>query len=220
MSAPQNHAEIGTGGSRANAGQRKYEAVPFSAEHFHKSCSIQDYNNRWEVRNCELVGLPDLDQANPYVRDKIADQLSRLVDMGVAGFRIDAAKHIEVDQLLGITKKVHNLNENHNFPKNARPFITQEVSDYGGQAITREEYFPVGTVTEFKFGKFLHKIFMNQDQLKWLKNWGQEWGLMSPKYGLVFLENHDTQRSNDALTYKQAKKYKVTKNAFYDFFHR
>jgi len=40
-----------------------------------------------QVRNCELVGLHDLNQENDYVRGKLIDFLNLLVDCGVAGFR-------------------------------------------------------------------------------------------------------------------------------------
>ncbi|CAF1664604.1 unnamed protein product, partial [Didymodactylos carnosus] len=42
------------------------------------------------VRNCRLVGLPDLLVGKEYVRSKIVDFLNHLIDIGVAGFRIDA----------------------------------------------------------------------------------------------------------------------------------
>jgi len=40
-----------------------------------------------QVRNCELVGLHDLDQSLVYVRQKIIEFLNRLIDIGIAGFR-------------------------------------------------------------------------------------------------------------------------------------
>jgi alpha-amylase len=40
-----------------------------------------------QVRNCELVGLHDLNQAKDYVREELIAFLNLLVDCGVAGFR-------------------------------------------------------------------------------------------------------------------------------------
>lgn len=46
------------------------------------------------MRNCKLVGLNDLNQGTDYVRGKIRDYLNTLIGYGVAGFRIDASKHM------------------------------------------------------------------------------------------------------------------------------
>lgn len=84
----------GTGGSTAFIPDKYYPGVPYNESHFHSSCAINDYNNAVEVRNCELVGLPDLDQSIEHVRDCIVDFMNNLIDIGVAGFRMDASKHM------------------------------------------------------------------------------------------------------------------------------
>jgi alpha-amylase len=61
------------------------------------------------VRNCRLVGLPDLTISKDYVSDKIAAYMNRLIDIGVAGFRIDAAKHMWPNDLNNLLGKLHNL---------------------------------------------------------------------------------------------------------------
>ena len=55
---------------------------------------VNNYSNASNVRNCYLVGLTDLYGAMDYVRNSIAAYLNELVDLGVAGIRIDAAKHM------------------------------------------------------------------------------------------------------------------------------
>ena len=77
----------GTGGSRADTGNLRYPGVPFDSKDFHKSCSISNYQNATEVRDCELSGLHDLDQSKTHVRLKIVEFLNRVIDTGVAGFR-------------------------------------------------------------------------------------------------------------------------------------
>ena len=47
-----------------------------------------------QVRVCRLSGLIDLNQKNEYVIGKLVEYLNRLMDIGVAGFRMDAAKHM------------------------------------------------------------------------------------------------------------------------------
>lgn len=56
--------------------------------------NVNNYGDPNNVRNCYLVGLTDLYGALDYVRDKVAGYLNSLVAIGVAGIRIDAAKHM------------------------------------------------------------------------------------------------------------------------------
>lgn len=68
--------------------------------------------------------------------------------------------------LQAIYNRLHNLNTAHGFPANARPYIYQEVIDYGGEAISRDEYTPLGAVTEFKVGMELSNVFRGNNQLR------------------------------------------------------
>lgn len=87
MSANQGNA-TGTGHSMADTNALDYPGVPYKEIHFHHPiCSIENYNNATNVRNCELVGLHDLNQSQEYVREKIVGLLNDAVDAGVAGFR-------------------------------------------------------------------------------------------------------------------------------------
>nr|CAI5863320.1 unnamed protein product [Callosobruchus analis] len=202
----------GTSGNNCDPGARSYPAVPYGKGDFHKSCPLNNYGDAAEVRNCELVGLPDLDQSKQYVRDKIVEYMDHLVDLGVAGFRVDAAKHIWPADLEVIYRRVKNLNTDF-FPANSRPFYYQEVVDFGGDAVKREEYLGFGNVLEFRHGFELSRAFLGNNPLKYLHNWGTEWGLMTPQDSVVFIENHDTQRSGSGgttiLHYKQPKHYKM-----------
>lgn len=91
----------GTGGSHWDGGSLSYPGVPFSSWDFNSGseCStgdgnIHNYNDPNEVRNCRLVSLVDLKLSKDYVRDSIAGYLNHLISLGVAGFRVDAAKHM------------------------------------------------------------------------------------------------------------------------------
>ena len=57
-------------------------------------CDVVDYQNPENVRNCYLLGMNDLDQSNSYVQGKIADYVNDMIQIGVKGFRVDAAKHM------------------------------------------------------------------------------------------------------------------------------
>ncbi|XP_063383598.1 alpha-amylase 1-like [Cydia fagiglandana] len=208
---------VGTGGSTANFGQWHYPAVPYGGNDFnwpHCVISGNDYGCCAErVRNCELSGLKDLNQGTEYVRQMITGYMNRLIDMGVAGFRIDAAKHMWPGDLRIIYDRLNNLNTAHGFPSGARPYIYQEVIDLGGEAISRDEYTSLAAVTEFRFGMELSRAFQGGNQLRWLVNWGPQWALLAHEDALTFIDNHDNQRGHGAggsiLTYKTAKQYKA-----------
>lgn len=112
-----------------------------------------------------------------------------------------------------IYDRLNNLNTGHGFPAGARPYIYQEVIDLGGEAISRDEYTALAAVTEFKFGMELSRAFLGGNQLRWLVNWGPQWGLLAHEDSLTFVENHDNQRGHGAggniLTYKNPKPYKA-----------
>ena len=72
------------------------------------------------------MALRDLKGDTWWVRDRITDYLNRLIDWGVAGFRIDAAKHIWPQDLYDILNGLHYLNGSW-FPDNTTPFVYQEV---------------------------------------------------------------------------------------------
>ncbi|XP_032752544.1 pancreatic alpha-amylase-like [Rattus rattus] len=86
-----------TCGSYYNANNREFPSVPYSAWDFNDNkCNrnIKNYNDAYEVRNCRLSGLLDLALEKDYVRTKVAEYMNRLIDIGVAGFRLDASKHM------------------------------------------------------------------------------------------------------------------------------
>ncbi len=55
--------------------------------------------------------------------------MNKLINMGVAGFRVDAVKHMWPGDLSNIYGRLNNLNTQW-FSGGSRPFIFQEVSLY------------------------------------------------------------------------------------------
>ncbi|KAH0552222.1 hypothetical protein KQX54_007341 [Cotesia glomerata] len=199
----------GTGNSTADLGARNYSAVPYNNSDFHAPCSIDNWNDPFQVRNCELVGLHDLDQKEEYVRGKIVEFLNKIIDAGVAGIRVDAAKHIWPGDLSVIYSRLHNLSIDHDFLPETRPYIYQEVIDMGSEVISKHEYNSLGAVTEFRYGLEVTSGIRGEKSLKWFKNIGEEWGLLADKDALIFIDNHDTQRHPGVLTHKEPRLYKV-----------
>lgn len=78
---------LGTGGSTADTKNFYYPAVPYRRNNFNSKCDVNNYTDPKNVRNCQLVGLHDLDQSQDYVRNKMIDFMNSAIDAGVAGFR-------------------------------------------------------------------------------------------------------------------------------------
>lgn len=117
---------LGTSGDTVEINYWNYTTIPYTAEDFHASCDLTDDTNATEVRICQLSGLPDLNQTRVDVRQKISVFLNHLIGLGVAGFRVDAAKHMWPEDLYNIYKNMSNLNAQH-FGPLRRPYILQEV---------------------------------------------------------------------------------------------
>lgn len=59
-----------------------------------KSGNVSDNQDPANMRNCWVLLLADLYGRDLYVRNQVAGYLNRLTEIGVAGIRIDAAKHM------------------------------------------------------------------------------------------------------------------------------
>jgi len=186
-----------------------FPAVPYSNTDFNdKRCDGDihdgDYqNNAWAVRTCRLGGLLDLDQGTPWVRQKISEYFNHLIDLGVAGIRIDACKHMWPADLQAILGMVKDLNTTIYGPK-VRPFVVQEVIDPGGQAVKETEYLQSGRITNFKYGLAVASAVRRQQNFKYFTNFGPGWAYLPDETSLVFIDNHDNQRDADtAVLYYQ-----------------
>lgn len=195
----------GTGGSYGNADTREFPEVPYTSADFNERCEIQ-WDDPASIRNCEIYGLRDLNQGRETVRSAIAGFMNHLIDLGVAGFRVDIMKHMWPADLENIWARLKNLNVNYGFAANSRPFVVGEVYDDG--VVTGDEYFHLGTVTEFKFVNAIAKSFRGEDSLKWLQNFGEGWGFHPSRFVLSFVTNHDTQREG-LFSYKEGRLYKM-----------
>ena len=157
---------------------------------------ISNYSDRWNVQNCRLSGLQDLATGNEYVRSEIAAYLDDLADLGVAGYRIDAAKHIPATDLQAIknkTTKAKNL------------YWVQEVIGSPGEPIQPSEYTGIGDVHEFNYARGLKSKF--DGNIADLQNLNSGWGLLNSSNAGVFVDNHDTERNGETMNYKWEAKY-------------
>lgn len=200
--------ERGVGSAGSTFTKYSYPGI-YTSEDFHPCRkNITDYQNRYQVTQCELVGLADLDTSSPHVQKQIVTYLKDLLSVGIDGFRIDAAKHIAADDLYAILSQLRREVE-------PDPFIYQEVIDPGTEAIKKSEYYRSGEVFEFEYGRKVSEKFMGYSgqNLAQLETLGESWGFAPSKKSIVFIDNHDKQRGHGGggnyLTYKNGKLYEL-----------
>lgn len=195
----------GTGGSYGDPVTGDFPGVPYTEADFNERCTM-DWNDPPTIRNCEIYGLRDLKQSQENVRTRIADYMNHLIDLGVAGFRVDIMKHMWPQDLEVIWGRLKDLNVNYGFAANSRPFVVGEV--YDDQVVSGSEYWHLGTTTEFRYPNAITKSFRGQDALKWLQSFGEGWGFHPSQYVLTFVTNHDTQREG-LFSYKEGRLYRM-----------
>lgn len=209
---------VGSNGSAYS----KYSYPPlYATTDFHTPCTVSNYQDAANVQDCELFGLPDLNTGMASVRQKIAGYLISLAELGVAGFRIDAAKHIQQVQLDSIFHIVDSTLVAEGKPI---PYYFLEVSSGAGEAITPRDYYGeayasggAADITEFTFvgvgDKFRQVGGQHISQLNPNGTPGNQfsqtaWGLMPSDKAVVFLENHDTQHSC-GISYRDGSVFRV-----------
>jgi len=195
----------------------------YDSTDFHwPECTVTDYSNAANVQDCELLSLPDLNTEKQSVRDSIAGYLIKLARLGVAGFRIDAAKHIQQVSLDDIFTIVDSTLKGEG---RQIPYYFLEISSGAGEALHPSDFYGeayasggAADITEFTFSGI---------QDKFLKNGGQyiaqlnpngppgsqfspaAWGLMPSDKAVVFLENHDTQHNTGQISYRDGNVYRI-----------
>ena len=215
-----NFPSPGVGSNGTSYSKYNYPGL-YTQSDFHSACALNDYKDAANVQDCELFSLPDLNTASPTVRQKIADYLLMLARLGVAGFRIDAAKHIQQVDLDEIIKIVNNTLKAESRPL---PYFFLEIASGAGEALSARDYFGEGyssggasDVTEFTFtgvaDKFLGTGGQRISQLNPNGTQGNQfsalaWGMMPADKAVVFLQNHDTQHQG-GISYRDGTVFRL-----------
>jgi alpha-amylase len=190
---------------------------------FHTPCTVTDYTSATNVQDCELLGLPDLNTGLASVRQKIAGYLIMLARLGVAGFRIDAAKHIQQVELDDILAMVDSTMTADGKPT---PYWYLEVVGGGaGDALHPSDYFGeaygsggAADITEFTFvgvgDKFMnvggqHISQLNPNGPPGAQFSAEAWGMMPSDKAVVFLQNHDTQHNTGTISYRDGDVFRL-----------
>ncbi|MFW6692324.1 carbohydrate-binding module family 20 domain-containing protein [Streptomyces sp. MAR4 CNX-425] len=193
-----NHMAAGEGTGTGGSPYTKYDYPGIYSSYDFDNCTseINDYRDRFDVQECELLGLADLDTGEDYVRGRIAGYLDDLLSLGVDGFRIDAAKHMAAGDLADIKSRLGDPDV----------YWKHEVIHGAGEAVSPAEYLGSGDVQEFRYARDLKRVF-GSENLAYLKNFGEGWGYLDSDSSGVFVANHDTERGGDTLSYKDGADY-------------
>ncbi|MGW0460238.1 carbohydrate binding domain-containing protein [Streptomyces tendae] len=194
-----NHMTAGSGTGTGGTQYTKYDYPGYYQNQDFHGCRKEignNYGDRYNVQECELVGLSDLNTSSDYVRGKIAGYMNDLISLGVDGFRVDAVKHIASGDLQAIRSKLTNPNI----------YWVQEAIYGAGEAVSPSEYLSTGDVQEFRYSTDLKRVFKNE-KLSYLSNYGEGWGYMSSSKAGTMVANHDTERNGSTLSYKDGADY-------------
>jgi len=217
-----NFPSPGTGSAGSQYYKYSYPGLYDSTDFHVPHCTVTDYTNAANVQDCELLSLPDLNTEKPSVRDTIAGYLIKLARLGVAGFRIDAAKHIQQVSLDDIFAIVDATMKAEGRPI---PYYFLEVSSGSGEALHPSDFYGeayssggAADITEFTFSGIQDKFLKNGGQfIAQLNPYGPPgaqfspaaWGLMPSDKAVVFLENHDTQHNDGTISYRDGDIYRI-----------
>ncbi|KAK7062171.1 alpha-amylase [Favolaschia claudopus] len=190
-----NHMTAGSGTGFAGSTYTKYNypAAGYTSSNFHycngnSASDISNYNDAYNVQNCELVGLADLAQEQPYVQQVIAAFLNDLLSLGAAGFRIDAAKHMRDADIASILALV-----------NGTYYDTQEVIYGNGEAVNPSQYTTTGDVMEFRATTAAQACFLGRDSGGVTMGSASPWGFVDSSIANYIMANQDTERSGTSL---------------------
>lgn len=213
VDAVLNHCAANKGASISGNTYGGRRTPIFSPEDFHHipgdtsgNCGVSNFADIHNVQFCDLQGLPDLCTECEGVQSKIAAYLSGLVELGVAGVRLDAAKHIPKADLAKIFEKVKDGNKLLKYAEVSKATTTDVV--------TEELYIDLVDVIEFNYYPQLDQGIAESGRMSNLESLGGAPDLVPGSSAVVFVDNHDTQRSKDSsnaakLTYKSGKLYQL-----------
>jgi alpha-amylase len=195
-----NHMTSGNGEGWAGSKYGKYDYPGlYTDSDFHHCASasgqIEDWNDLTEVQECELLGLADLNTSSPKVQGKIVGYLKDLRALGVKGFRIDAAKHIAVADLKQIVA--------------AMPGDTEFLFEvYDGPA-KPAEYAEFGNTFGFRWSRLVPGMLDDAGVLAGEASPAVLDLLEPAESTIAMVTNHDTERDNSTLSYKNKAKFEL-----------
>ena len=210
MTGADNKDKVGVGGSKYDATAQTFTDAGYTKDDFHKDTSnIENYNVAEEVWNRRLVGLLDLDTGSKHVQQILGKYFADLLKLGVAGFRVDAVKHISPTDMAAI--KAEAAKQANTTPDKIW-WMQETIGDPSeAKEIQPDQHLKEGDVNEFQYSYRLKSDFYGS--ISNLKNITKD--LVTSDKASIFVTNWDTPRENyvRTLTYKDGPRYELA-NAF------
>ncbi len=177
--------------------------------HFTKEQVNNDYyqvgGSDWYYEGVFWSEMPDLNLASEALRTELEDISRFWIDLGVDGFRMDAAMHFEEND---ITFNTETLNWLYNFCKSLNPDFYMVSEVWAGKAII-ENYYTSLTPSMFNFdaadaeGRLIKAARGNYKAASFVENmvgYQQDFAGKNPDYiDAPFITNHDMGRVANAL---------------------
>jgi alpha-amylase len=142
---------------------------------------LVNWADLFEVQNCELFRLADLNIASEKVIGAQVNYLNRLTSLGVIGFRVDAAKHMPSAELSQLLARVAR-----------NPYVIHEFIP-GDEGLRYSDYTNSGDVNVFEVPFVIGRAFKEKN-ISAVFELHEGKALPPSKDSVVFLENHDLQR--------------------------
>ena len=156
--------------------------TPFNrAEHYHDNCEINDWTNQWQIENCRLSGLPDLNQDNEWVAKKLEEWIHEVV----VKYNLDG---IRIDTIMEVSKSFWKK-----FAEYAGVFQIGEAFNGDIDYVADYQHY-IDSIFNYPLFYAIKDGFC--DDFYKIENY---WFNMrskypSPEYIATFVENHDNQR--------------------------
>ncbi|MBQ1350749.1 MAG: alpha-amylase, partial [Ruminococcus sp.] len=161
-------------------------------DYYHSDKDGIDESNRYHITQFHM-GQPDLNTGNRDVQDKVKRLLRECYDLGVDGFRFDAAKHIEVpnDEYCGSDFWPNVLSDIKEYSNNS-VFLYGEILGYAGTDISNYTEYMAVTDNETGNNARSYVVSNNCDALK------NDWYSKNTAAAncVLWAESHDTYMDN------------------------
>lgn len=158
---------------------------------YHHYGDVKDWNDEWQVQNCELCGLATFNENNIKYRRYIMDAIKMWLDKGVDALRIDTVKHMPNWFWQEFTSEMHTRKPNvfifgewiHNHPSNP---VSVDFANHAGMSVFD---FGMAQAIRDAIGKNADAGFQLVQQVL-----DQDGAYRNASELVTFYENHDMPR--------------------------
>jgi cyclomaltodextrin glucanotransferase len=158
---------------------------------YHHYGDVKDWNDEWQVQNCELCGLATFNENNIMYRRYIMDAIKMWLDKGVDALRIDTVKHMPNWFWQEFTSEMHTRKPNvfifgewiHNHPSNP---VSVDFANHAGMTVFD---FGMAQAIRDAIGKNADAGFQLVQQVL-----DQDGAYRNASELVTFYENHDMPR--------------------------